>query len=227
MKTSRSGLEFIKKEEGLRLKAYKDSGGVWTIGYGHTSDANLKVTKGLTITKEKANELLKLDVEEAEAGIDMDLRAPLQGGNMYGSLVSLVFNIGVGAFQKSTLLKKLNKQDYQGAANEFSKWIYDNGEKNDGLVARRAREKALFLTPDKEKAVPKVSRASVTAKKKKLPKGTTETAGGLLAATGFAEYMGWFNQVKDYVGDYGPYILGGILGITLLGLGIRYFRKVD
>lgn len=242
MKTSKRALQFIRDHEGLRLKAYKDAVGVLTIGYGHTSDEYFKVEKGQVITNAKANELLVHDVEEAEAGIDKVLKEPLPNGNMYGAVVSLVFNIGIGAFSKSTLLKKLNKKDYNGAANEFGKWVKGGGKTLPGLVRRRAEEKALFMTPDKlaNKVVsqPKITfvteetqdarnvKGSVVAPKS-LPKGTKETAGGLLLAWGLGDYLGFWNQVKDYVGDYAPYILAGIVGTFVIGFGIRYFKKVD
>lgn len=242
MKTSKRALQFIKDHEGLRLKSYKDAVGVWTIGYGHTSDAYFTVEKGQVITNAKANELLEHDVLEAEAGIDKVLKEPLPNGNMYGAVVSLVFNIGIGAFSKSTLLKKLNKKDYTGAANEFGKWVKGGGRTLPGLVRRRAEEKALFMTPDKlsNKVVnqPKITfvteetaearevKGQVSAPKS-LPKGSKETAGGLLLAWGVGDYLGVWNQVKDYVGDYAPYILGGIVVTAAIGFGIRYFKKVD
>lgn len=244
MKTSKRALQFIKDHEGLRLKAYKDAVGVWTIGYGHTSDDYFEVKKGQVITDAKANDLLRHDVEEAEAGIDQMLTKPLPNGNMYGAVVSLVFNIGLGNFKKSTLLKKLNKQDYTGAAKEFDKWVNAGGKPLKGLIRRRAEEKALFSTPEKlaDKVVnqPKITfvteetkaaravKGEVTAAKK-LPKGAKETmtAGGLLAATGISDYLGVWNQIKDYVGDYAPWILGSIGAAVVLGFVIRYFKKVD
>lgn len=246
MKTSKRALQFIKDHEGLRLKSYKDAVGVWTIGYGHTSDSFFTVEKGQTITNAKANELLEHDVLEAEAGIDKVLKEPLPNGNMYGAVVSLVFNIGIGAFGQSTLLRKLNKKDYTGAANEFGKWVKGTvkGKKKTlpGLVRRRAEEKALFMTPDKlsNKVVnqPKitfVTEETAEAREvkgqvfapKSLPKGSKETAGGLVLAWGLGEYLNVWNQVKDYVGDYAPYILGGIVATAVIGFGIRYFKKVD
>lgn len=245
MKTSRRALQFIKDHEGLRLKAYKDTGGVLTIGYGHTSDEKLKVTKGLTITKAQAEELLKHDVTEAEDVVDKYAVQAVLNGNQYGAVVSFIFNVGGVNFKNSTLCKKLNKNDYAGVSKEFDKWVYDKEASPDplpGLVRRRAEEKALFNTPDRlankvvnqpkitfvteETSAARSAKNSVTADKK-LPKGTKETAGGLLLAYGLGDYLGIWNQVKDYVGDYGPYILGGIAVAFAIGFGIRYFKKVD
>lgn len=146
MKTSRRGQQFLKDAEGLRLTAYRDATGTPTIGYGHTSDDYFPVKMGMKITKAKAEDLFRHDVEEAESFLDRVIKVALNG-NQYGALISLIFNIGVGNFRTSTLLKKLNRGDYQGAANEFGKWTKSKGKRLDGLVRRRADEKALFMTP--------------------------------------------------------------------------------
>lgn len=247
MKTSKRALQFIKDHEGLKLKAYKDTGGVWTIGYGHTSDAKLKVTKDTVITKAQAEELLRHDVSEAEDMVDKYAVQAVLNGNQYGAVVSFIFNVGGVAFKKSTLCKKLNKNDYVGASKEFDKWVYDKEASPDplpGLIRRRAEEKALFNTPERlankivnqpkitfvteETQIARNAKAKVTAPKT-LPKGTKETltAGGLLTAFGLNEWFGVWNQVKDYVGDYGPYILGGLFATGVVLFGIRYFRRVD
>lgn len=151
--TSPRGVQFIRDHEGLELKAYQDDAGVWTIGYGHTSDAKYPVKPGMKITKGTAEAMLKWDIEEAETAIARLVKVPLNG-NQYGALVSFVFNLGGDALRKSTLLKKLNRGDYEGASREFGKWsnIRDPITKQlrpaRGLVRRRAEEKALFMTPE-------------------------------------------------------------------------------
>lgn len=141
MKTSKLGIELIKKYEGCELEAYLCPAGVWTIGYGSTKG----VSKGDTITKEEAEQVLKNDImHEAEVYVDNFVTTKLNQ-NQYDALVSFTFNLGGGALQKSTLLKKLNKGDYQGAANEFTRWVYAGGKKLNGLVKRRREEKELFL----------------------------------------------------------------------------------
>lgn len=139
-------LDLIAKYEGCKLVAYKDTGGVWTIGVGHTSDKYLKVTPGLKITKDKAYELLQIDVREAEASVNKLVKVPLNE-NQFGALVSFVFNLGEGQFAKSTLLRKLNMGNYDAAPSELNKWVYDNGKRLDGLVARRNAEGELWNTP--------------------------------------------------------------------------------
>lgn len=140
---SSEGLQALRQEEGLRLKAYPDpaSGGApWTIGYGHTGP---DVAPGLEITIEEAERLLHEDVREGLDALEQYVKVPLTQGQV-DALVSLIFNIGVGAFRESTLLHKLNMSDYEGAAAEFPRWNRAAGRVNKGLTARRARERALF-----------------------------------------------------------------------------------
>lgn len=139
VKTSSKGLDLIKEHEGKRLSAYDDGAGIQTIGYGHTGSG---VKKG-RITEKEADALLREDVKTAEDAVnrlvDIDLNQ-----NQYDALVSLVFNIGQGAFADSTLLRKLNEGDFEGAAGEFSKWRRAGGRVMKGLVKRREREAELF-----------------------------------------------------------------------------------
>lgn len=133
----------IKQWEGLRLNSYQDSGGVWTIGYGHTSDTTFRVGPGQTITEEKATELLRQDLREAEETVDRAVKVTLND-NQFGALVSFTLNVGVDAFKKSTLLKKLNAGDYAAVPSELRRWNKDNGVVVEGLVNRRAAEIALW-----------------------------------------------------------------------------------
>lgn len=135
--------EFITNGEGFSEKAYQDTGGVWTIGYGHTKN----VKKGDKITLEEAEKYYKADFEEHIEPLK-EVKVPLNN-NQKIALASLIYNIGPNAFRKSTLLKKLNNNDFDGAADEFDKWTYDNGKKLNGLVNRRKKEKELFISPDK------------------------------------------------------------------------------
>lgn len=137
------GLAIIKNYEGLSLTAYNDGGGVPTIGYGHTRNVKM----GDTATAEQCEAWLREDVKLAEYLVDR--YCPEEAtGNQFSALVSLVFNVGGSVVASKTLGKKLRLGDYAGAANEFDKWVYDNGKKLKGLVKRRAEEKALFLKKD-------------------------------------------------------------------------------
>lgn len=145
---TKEALELIKKSEGLRLYAYLDAVGVWTIGYGHTSAAgDPLVYKGMRISKEEAEEILRNDLERIYIpAVTRNVKVPLNP-NQLGALVSFVYNLGEGNFKKSTLLKKLNKGDYKGAASEFPKWNKAGGKILKGLVIRRDAERALFEKP--------------------------------------------------------------------------------
>lgn len=144
MKTSRRGIELIKRFEGLRLLAYPDAGGIWTIGYGHTGGTK----SGDVITETEADRLLSIDLEEAETEINR-LNLPLTQ-NQFDALVSFVFNVGIGNFRKSTLLKKVsaNAND-PSIRTEFGKWnkVRVNGilKPLRGLTERRAAEADLYF----------------------------------------------------------------------------------
>ena len=140
MKTSRKGIDFIKRHEALRLNAYLDAVGVWTIGYGHTKTAK----KGMTITEAEAEKLLVDDLKTAEEEINSH-NLPLKQ-HQFDALVSFVFNVGVGNFRRSTLLKRLkaNPND-PDIANQFKRWVYGGGKVLPGLVRRRNEEVKLYF----------------------------------------------------------------------------------
>lgn len=141
MKTSNDGINFIRDHEGCRLTAYQDSGGVWTIGVGHTRG----VEEGQVITQEQADAFLSDDLGPVESCLNTAVTVSLNQ-NQFDALASFTFNLGAGAFTGSTLLKKLNSGDYAGAANEFPKWCHDNGQFVQGLYNRRMDEQHLFLS---------------------------------------------------------------------------------
>jgi lysozyme len=140
-------VEHVKRWEGLRLKAYPDPGSKngepWTIGYGHTSDAFLRVNPGMTITAEQAEDALWHDLDEAATKVLSLVKVPLTD-NQLGALVSFAFNVGNGAFAKSTLLKKLNAGNYDAVPFELAKWVKNDGKTMAGLVNRRASEAGLW-----------------------------------------------------------------------------------
>lgn len=144
MKISERGINHIIRDEGERLTAYQDIVGIWTIGVGHTGFVDGKpVAKGMTISKEKSREILKADLTRFENAINESVNVPLKQ-NQFDALVSLAFNIGEGAFRRSTLLRKLNARDYKGASDQFLMWKNAGGRVSQGLLNRRKREKALF-----------------------------------------------------------------------------------
>lgn len=136
---SHQGLNLIKEFEGFRNNAYQDSAGVWTIGYGHT----LTARPGMRISRSEGERLLRQDLVRFEKGVRDRVHVPLTQ-NQFDALVSFAFNVGVGAFSKSTLLRLLNQGDYNGAKNEFRRWVHAGGRRLQGLVRRRDREAQLF-----------------------------------------------------------------------------------
>ncbi|MDS0828893.1 lysozyme [Serratia marcescens] len=141
MKTSSKGRTLIKKFESLQLVAYRDSVGVLTIGYGHTHG----VQWGDTVTTIEAEDLLTADLANVEKTLASAVHVPLNQ-NQYDALASFIFNLGPGNFNSSTLLKKLNNGDYQGAADEIPRWNRAGGKELRGLTRRRAAERELFLS---------------------------------------------------------------------------------
>lgn len=137
--TSVGRTELIRAFEGLELKAYKCPAGVLTIGYGHTKT----VTAGMVITEEEAEALLREDLLWVEETINNKVTVPLTQ-SQYDALASFIYNVGSGAFTKSTLLRKLNTGDYVGASAEFKRWNKADGRVLKGLVRRRKAEQELF-----------------------------------------------------------------------------------
>lgn len=145
LKPTEKAIKLIKELEGLKLKAYQDYGGVWTIGWGHTRTAK----PNMVITKEEAEKLLQDDIERVALIINQLVRVPLNQ-NQFDALTSFVFNVGVLNFRKSTILLLLNQGKYEAASNELLKWTKAKDPKTGqyvelkGLVRRRKKEKELF-----------------------------------------------------------------------------------
>jgi len=145
MEYSKDGLHLIEQFEGCRLQAYPDPGtgaDPWTIGYGHTGP---DVHPGLEITKEQAEELLAQDVQKAAADVNAHVTTDITQEE-FDALVDFAFNCGCGNLNHSTLLKKVNEGDFEGAAEEFLKWDKAGGHVMAGLLKRRHAEATLFLS---------------------------------------------------------------------------------
>ncbi|BEN12117.1 lysozyme [Serratia marcescens] len=146
MKISDDGMALIKRFEGLRLQAYQDSVGVWTIGYGWTQPvAGRKIGAGMVIDATTAERLLVCGIVQFEQGVERRVTVPITQGQ-FDALVSFAYNLGLRALENSTLLRRLNAGDRKGAADQFGRWVNAGGVRLDGLVARRAAERALFLS---------------------------------------------------------------------------------
>jgi lysozyme len=141
-----AALEIIKRNEGLRLDAYPDpatGGDPWTIGYGHTGD---DVSPGLSIDQARADELLQQDLDKFVDGVNDRLTLDATP-NQFGAMVSLSYNIGLGNFGKSSVLRLHNAGEYTDAADAFLLWNKAAGRVFAGLTRRREEERELYLTP--------------------------------------------------------------------------------
>lgn len=147
MQTNAEGLSLIKIHEGLRLKAYKDPVGIWTIGYGHTSAAgDPEVKAGLEITREEAEAILRRDLAKYEKAVADAVGEDLSD-NQFSACVSLCYNIGPGNFVKSSIVRFIKQGRFTDAADAFLLWNRAGGKILPGLVKRRASEAALFVKP--------------------------------------------------------------------------------
>jgi len=141
MQTTEILFEKLKSFEGCRLQAYQDAAKVWTIGYGHTKG----VKKGDNITQVEAEAYLREDVEEVEGQIlalNLNLTQP-----QFDALVSFVYNVGIGAFKESTLLRFIREgRSENEIKKQFRSWVYSNGRTLPGLVMRREWESIRFFS---------------------------------------------------------------------------------
>ena len=147
MKLNKTGYDLIKRFEGCKLTAYQDSVGVWTIGYGSTYYENMqKVKQGDKVSQQRANEIFEFVASRFARNVD-DIITSKPTQNQFNAVVSLAYNIGLGNFQKSTLLKKLNKNpNDKTIKDEFMKWVNAGGRKLQGLVNRRKKEAEIYYS---------------------------------------------------------------------------------
>ena len=139
MRASQTLIDAIKKFEGVSLKAYKDSAGVWTIGYGHTKD----VKAGDKITQYQAEQFLKEDLQKFEAIANKVKRISTQG--RFDAVLDFIYNCGPTNFEKSTLKAYIEcgKATWE-IQEQFLRWVNAGGKKLGGLVSRRIWEAARF-----------------------------------------------------------------------------------
>lgn len=166
MKISDKALGMLKHHEGVRQKPYRDVVGLWTVGVGHLmypeqaklpnkrvkgdepmirSEFEIKPQDNRTFSMEEVDGILRQDLVTFERGVERLCTVPLKQGQ-FDALVSFSFNIGLGGLQRSTLRQKVNRGDFEGAAEEFMKYTMAGGKVFKGLVNRRNDEKALFLS---------------------------------------------------------------------------------
>ena len=142
---SQKGLALIQSFEGCRLVAYQDSSGVWTIGWGHTGLVDgASISPSMTITQEKADQLLQADLLRFEQGVEGSLTHPATQ-DQFDAFVAFSYNVGLGAFRGSTLLRLFNLGDPHGSALQFIEWSHDaTGNVLLGLARRRCAEIVRF-----------------------------------------------------------------------------------
>lgn len=153
MKLSKNGIEVAHYFESCKLVAYPDPGSKdgtpWTIGWGHTGP---EVRKGLVWTQQQADDAFLVDVAKFERAVTGLVKVPLTKGQ-FDALVLFAYNVGSKALETSTLLRKLNAGDYDGAALEFRRWNKNDGKVMRGLTRRRAAEECLFRGMDGRTAI--------------------------------------------------------------------------
>ncbi|WP_336278485.1 lysozyme [Bartonella sp. CB175] len=211
-KISKEGLALIKQWEGLRLHAYKDAAGVWTIGYGHTTQSGKPfVQEGMQITKSQAEVILQKDLAQFEKTVEHRVKQFLTN-EQFAALVSFCYNVGTEAFCNSTLLKKLNEGDYESIPVELQKWTKAGGKRLQGLVYRRAAEAGLWT---------KGAYVSPNYQEVEVPKSPFAEAEVL------APIISSFSGLTGFFTGYGPiqWALAVIMVLaTIVGIGMAIYR---
>lgn len=228
---STNGIELIKKFEGLHrvqpdgmVSSYRCPAGKWTIGYGSTKG----VRSGMKITAEEAEERLRQDLLEFEAVVKRHVQVPLSQFQ-FDALVSWAFNLGEGNLRSSTMLKKLNRGDYQSVPEEMIKW---NKARVDGkltvlpgLTRRRASEAALFTLdaklPSEDGGAINAQKVESTATKPLMKSKTMAGAGIAGAATMMGEVSG---QLKGLV-PYSENLTTIFLVVALGGIALAAYAR--
>lgn len=229
--------DLLQKFEGCKLSAYKCPAGIWTIGYGHTSAAgDPAVYEGLTITQEKAEQILARDLAKFERSVANSVTVELDQ-HQFDVLVDFAYNAGVGALQKSTLLKKVNAGDFDAVPAELMKWTKAGGKELPGLVRRRQAECAVWAMahnhpheePDHRSEpdpVPEVQQKTMLQSKQGNAAIATTAIGGLSAAQ---EITAQAQNATDLVGAISGLLhdKNFIMMVILVGLGcaIWYWRS--
>lgn len=231
MRMSQAGLDTVKEFEGLRLKAYKCPAGVWTIGYGHTSEAGKpKVNAELVITKEDAEDILKRDLVQYEDCVREQVQIGITQ-SQFDALVDFTYNVGVGQFARSTLLKRVNAGRFDEVPAEFMKWTRGGGRELPGLVRRRRAEVKLWRGLDTEKPI-SVDEARAEPDQPKARKSITQSkeanaavvAGGLGTIAVVQEVLPMVREGGDLLGSLSPTILILVV-IIAAAAAVWYFRK--
>lgn len=235
MKLSPVAEAMIKDHEGLRLKAYLCPAGRWTIGWGHTKG----VHEGMTCTEAQAQRWFDEDVAEAADAIQSRLKVQTNTNQM-SALVSLVFNIGAGNFNKSSVLAAHNRGDFPAAGRAFNLWVKITDPKtkklvvSPGLVSRRAKEAALYLTAVSEAdktPTPQVVAAPVPAMRSPTAIGSAVTTGAgsiavvSQAASAVQDIAYQTKTTWEIIKELSPIVLGVIAMAVICYVVYRRFKR--
>lgn len=233
MKLNQEGIDLIKSKESCRLKAYKCPAGVWTIGYGVTGEW---VHEGLTITQDEADTMFLAEVAKYDAFVQRT--CPKASANQHSACVSLAYNIGMGAFAKSSVARLHNAGKYAEAAQAFAMWNKGGGKVLAGLVSRRAEEAGLYLrgAPEETFQAEAEAPAATAQGENGLSKSRSMTGQGIAlggtaltaAAPVLSENSGMFQQIIDSLGPvagYASWIGTAIVALTVAGLAYGMYAR--
>ena len=145
MQTSDNGIKALEGREGFRGKAYKDTAGIWTYGFGTIKVNGVPVKEGDIISLQTAEACMRSDIKWAEGAVNKLVKVPLTQ-NQFDALVSFTYNLGSSALEHSTLLRYLNAGKYKDAASQLLAWVYSGGKVTPGLVNRRKSEYSQFIS---------------------------------------------------------------------------------
>lgn len=237
LRLSKKGQKFVQSFEGLFLSAYRDPIGVVTIGWGHTNHHLPHFQMGDTWTKEKCEEVFRADMKLFEDEVKKQVKVPLTQGQ-FDALVSFTYNCGGGNLAKSSLLRKLNAGDYEGAAQQFQYWNKAGGRVLPGLTRRRLAEALMFrdTTPTvkavETTSVDEVDRPDKSIFKSKIVQATTavgigdaaNTLSDVASAQDSVKHLGLWDQIVHIA--HMPSVWIGLA--VLCGVGaVIYWRWKD
>jgi lysozyme len=220
MRISNNGIALLKEFEGCKLEAYQDVAGVWTIGYGHTKG----VQPGMKISRQEADDLLAQELDTYECAVERACRE-IPNQNQFSAMVVLAYNIGTGAFLKSSVLRLHNAGKFAEAASAFSMWNKAGGKIRAGLTRRRASEAALYLTPVADlPIVQTTSSATVESRDGRAVSPVTVMAGVGGGLTVAQQVVAQAADVWDGLSRFGlsPHVVMSILGAAALA-GLAWF----
>lgn len=228
MKTSERGIKLITEFEGFRSEAYLDVVGVPTIGYGFTENVKL----GDTITRAEAAERLRKELAKYEKGV-LDACTIQPNQNELDAFVCFAFNVGVGGFRKSSVLRSHNRGDKQAAARAFALWANAGGKVFPGLVRRRAAEAALYLEPCAQglEATPVLDMPQMVDEER--PMGASNinraslVAGSTAAVATATEVVNTVNGFKYGLESLGDWLVPGLLVVVVALCGYIIWERFD